>query len=384
MCASSSSSSAPSAPCASPERLSGSELASQIAHFAGRSEVARTLDRLPIPIVLLNSCRQLVFANRAFLQFCRDKPFAQLGERLGEAVGCENAHLGPDGCGSSHPCSVCGALRAIFHVQRFRLTDENECLVTLDSLDTLELEVQASPYETSIGEFVLLVLRDISERHRRQALERTFFHDILNTAGGLYTVAQLWEEEATSPDLSPIARHLTENLIEEIQGQRTLLAAQADELRTDPRPVQAHYSLDTVAEVFAHHGLARERHLQIDYPAENFVLQTDSVLLRRVLVNMVKNAFEATPPGGTVQLRAHLDADRGTALYEVHNATAMPREVQLQVFRRSFSTKGEGRGLGTYSMRLFGEKYLGGRVSFTSDHARGTTFRFAVPLHLPL
>jgi sensor histidine kinase regulating citrate/malate metabolism len=46
----------------------------------------------------------------------------------------------------------------------------------------------------------------------------------------------------------------------------------------------------------------------------------------------------------------------------------------MQLFQRSFSTKGTGRGIGTYSMKLFGEKYLEGRVDFESTRENGTTF----------
>jgi sensor histidine kinase regulating citrate/malate metabolism len=58
----------------------------------------------------------------------------------------------------------------------------------------------------------------------------------------------------------------------------------------------------------------------------------------------------------------------------VHNMSFMSPEVKLQVFMRSFSTKGMQRGLGTYSMKIFGEQYLGGKVNFTSDPQNGTTF----------
>ncbi len=71
--------------------------------------------------------------------------------------------------------------------------------------------------------------------------------------------------------------------------------------------------------------------------------------------------------------------------FAVHNPEVMPSEVQLQVFQRSFSTKAEtGRGIGTYSMRLFGERYLGGTMSFISRESEGTTFRLTIPTSLPL
>jgi signal transduction histidine kinase len=57
----------------------------------------------------------------------------------------------------------------------------------------------------------------------------------------------------------------------------------------------------------------------------------------------------------------------------------MPRHVQQQLFQRSFSTKGGGRGLGTYSIKLLSERYLKGDVSFVSSQAEGTTFTVRFP-----
>jgi signal transduction histidine kinase len=109
-------------------------------------------------------------------------------------------------------------------------------------------------------------------------------------------------------------------------------------------------------------------------------LSTDPTLLRRVMGNLLKNALEATEPGQTVTVGCS-PALAGVEL-RVHNPGVMPPEVQLQVFHRSFSTKGPGRGLGSYSVRLLGERYLQGRVSFTSTPGSGTTFRLWLPLTL--
>jgi signal transduction histidine kinase len=58
----------------------------------------------------------------------------------------------------------------------------------------------------------------------------------------------------------------------------------------------------------------------------------------------------------------------------------MEDETIHQVFQRSFSTKGSNRGLGTYSMKLLGENYMGGKISFESIIGKGTTFYFDLPL----
>ena len=105
---------------------------------------------------------------------------------------------------------------------------------------------------------------------------------------------------------------------------------------------------------------------------------TDARLLARVLGNMVKNALEATPSGGVVTVRCTNPV--GQVAFSVHNESVMPEEVRLQVFHRSFSTKARaGRGIGTYSMKLFGEHYLGGSVEFASRDGEGTTFTITLP-----
>ena len=66
--------------------------------------------------------------------------------------------------------------------------------------------------------------------------------------------------------------------------------------------------------------------------------------------------------------------------WEVWNHKFIPTEIQRRIFQRHFSTKsGSGRGFGTHSMKLFGENYLKGRVSFTSSMDRGTNFIFQLP-----
>jgi signal transduction histidine kinase len=50
------------------------------------------------------------------------------------------------------------------------------------------------------------------------------------------------------------------------------------------------------------------------------------------------------------------------------------------VFHRSFTTKGKGHGLGTYSMRMLTERYLDGEITFSSQPGEGTIFRVRYPI----
>lgn len=94
---------------------------------------------------------------------------------------------------------------------------------------------------------------------------------------------------------------------------------------------------------------------------------------------MVTNALEATEKGGTVKI--WLEPEPDTLSFCVWNAQEIPRKVGIRMFQRNFSTKEQaGRGLGTCSMKLLGEKILGGQVSFASSGKEGTIFRFAHPI----
>ena len=113
-------------------------------------------------------------------------------------------------------------------------------------------------------------------------------------------------------------------------------------------------------------------------PPRNVLFTVDITILSRVIGNMIKNAIEASDDGDVIT--AGCKGGGSTVKFSVRNRAFIPKDVQLQLFKRSFSTKGMGRGLGTYSMLLLTEKYLKGHVSFTSTEAQGTTFTVAVPL----
>jgi signal transduction histidine kinase len=115
--------------------------------------------------------------------------------------------------------------------------------------------------------------------------------------------------------------------------------------------------------------------ITVELPKAPVYLATDATIARRVLLNAVKNAIEASSFGAEVKFGV---SDGDPVTVSIWNAGEMPASTRHQVFQRSFSTKGKGRGLGTYSMRLLMENYLDGSVVFTSD-AAGTTFTLEFP-----
>jgi len=88
--------------------------------------------------------------------------------------------------------------------------------------------------------------------------------------------------------------------------------------------------------------------------------------------------LEASPTNGKVKF--WIEDEEDFVSFCVWNKAFIPQSVAPRIFQRNFSTKEQdGRGIGTYSMKLFGEKILNGRVSFTTSETDGTIFKFACP-----
>ena len=197
-------------------------------------------------------------------------------------------------------------------------------------------------------------------------------------AGSLRGFAELLShtDSGDQQELIQLVRLAAQQTIEEIEAQRTLVAAENQELAPSIEPLFLPELIADLLGAYRRHETARGRELVLagDVPAQ--VVRSDRTLLRRVLGNMAKNALEACRPGEQVTATVRVAA--GTIEIAVHNPGEMPRAAQLQIFQRSFSTKGHGRGLGTYSMKLLSD-YLGAEVSFTSTAEEGTVFRLRLP-----
>lgn len=369
-----------------PERSDDDTLERQRQLFTGPSPHRDLLNAIPNALVVLNNRREIVYANAQFRDLSKQTDLDELlGQRVGEALHCIHAQDN-GGCGATQFCRTCGAAHAQLRAAHGHQSVQ-ECHISrylnghapAGPTHPLDLRVWSSPLEIDGESFTIFAVADISHEKRRQALEHIFFHDIANTAGNIRGLAELIANAPPSEAITAQFTHAVERLLDEIEAQRQLLAAERGDLTVDVFPIQSRRLLQDLIKFYAAHPTATGRHLRLHEDAAIFTLHSDVTLLGRVIGNMIKNALEATRPGGVVTLNCYQHEQ--TAHFQVRNPGYIPRSVQLQLFNRSFSTKAPNRGLGTYGMKLLCERYLGGRVSFTSTHHDGTTFEVAVPLH---
>lgn len=337
---------------------------------------------------IINKNRQIVYANSDFLQLLGLKSLEPvLGKRLGEIVSCIHSEEEPSGCGTSAACDYCGAVNAIMESQRTNIKSVRDTFISSyvnGKKASLDLRISSSPIIIADYVFYVLSLKDISSEKRLRALERTFFHDLLNTAGGLnglLTILKMGAEPEEINDLINRSEAASQGIIDEILMYSQLRAAENGDIRLKIEHLSSISIMKDAINRISYHEVGRDKQISIDESSVDIDFQTDRIILERVLINLLKNALEAT--GNNGQVRTGIGSDGEKIWFYVHNEGSIPQNIQLQIFNRSFSTKGIGRGIGTYSVSLLTENYLQGRVSFISNEKSGTVFTVELPVKFP-
>ena len=372
--------------CFAPAERADPKEVKRVSHrFEDAGFFGRLMDYLPDAVLLLNPQRQIVYANRKALETGGlPNRSAAIGMRPGELFRCKNLRTPPGECGTTESCRQCGQARAVVAshagndaVEECRLLVERN-----DHQEALDLRVWASPTEFNGEPLTFVALSNIAEEKRRAFLERSFLHDLTNTVMALREFSALLEAQPPGSlehiEYAETVRTLSERLLQEVRGHQLLIAAENNDLKPNLRNLDSLKLLRRLHAVYNTPELVRGRVLEIEPGSIDLHFTSDEVLVSRVLDNMIKNALEASPEGAKITLACHQDGDM--VAFSVHNPTFMPEDVRLQVFYRNFSTKGAGRGLGTYSMKYFTEKYLRGKILFQSTAEEGTTFIASYPL----
>ncbi len=347
------------------------------------SYIKDLLNALPHMAAILNEQRQIVYANQVFSASLGGFSLEHiLGKRTGEILSCVNSKKG---CGSSVNCRICGVVSAIMESMKYKRKVMKECRITsaVNSQEVaLDFMVTSSPFTWEKHKFFILTLTDISHEKRRRVLEKVFFHDVINKAGslsGFIDSLKDIQDATTIKEHLKIAEIISNELTDEILAQRALLAAENNDLEVEPKPVFSLNILKKNVEQVKQHPVAANKHIEIAHESVNITITTDPLLLGRIFTNMIKNALEAILENDKIEVGCI--SQNNEIVFWVHNNSVMSEDIKLQVFQRSFSTKGLNRGLGTYSITLLGERYLKGKVYFTSEEGMGTTFFIKLPLH---
>jgi two-component system, chemotaxis family, CheB/CheR fusion protein len=252
-------------------------------------------------------------------------------------------------------------------------------------------------------QFILLAMQDITAlRHamaERQRVEREaqrvqhfallgrlaagLSHEIRNPLGALVLHVDLLEEELRQPSAASaaeMAQAFTEikaqlaRLDELVQDYLSLVRiGMAQLVPEDLRTFVTQWAQEMTSTLAAH-GIT----LQLDAPAELGMVALHKNTFRRVLLNLVQNAIEAMPQGGTLTLRGRRQA--ATVQLDIRDTgIGIPVEHSPRIFEPLHTTKPGGTGMGLYIVQEVVAAH-GGQVAMQSTVGAGTTFTLTLPL----
>jgi len=336
---------------------------------------------VPSAMMVLNKERQVVFKNQQLMDLLATSSNDDvLGKRPGELLDCVHAFKNSEGCGTSTYCRQCGALRAVKASWKEKSGAKQDCTIKTGSGAEYEFDLHASHYPGNGREYTLVTAHDKGNRKRLEVLERIFLHNVNNILLVISGKADLLACTENKEEIAGFVEDIRDAAVElkrEITSHRKLIEAENGDLSLKIECGIS--SLELVDELANMYARRRPNSPELQRgECDDFVLTTDRSLLLRILYSMVNNAAESSSNPGTVSVCCFQDDSSG--VFSVRYPDFMPRTTQHQIFQRSFSAEGRERGIETYSMKLIGEKYLGGKVWFSTSGKKGTTFFISVPL----
>ncbi len=256
----------------------------------------------------------------------------------------------------------------------------------------LRVEAAHVPNGSDRARGVLLSLVECTEQatlerrlHRaeRQAaigkLARGIAHELNSPLDGVLRYTHLALEQLT--DETPVREHLLhvkEGLDRMVRAVRAFLEFSRQVTTPVERTADLNHLIDDALLLVQHRAKFQQIRVVKQYTASLPPVLDGG--LQHAIVNLVKNAFDAMPRGGTLTLATRADATHVEVEVE-DTGVGIPSSVRERLFEPFFSTKPihQGSGLGLIIAKEAVER-SGGVIEWTSQAGVGTTFRVRLPI----
>jgi two-component system, chemotaxis family, CheB/CheR fusion protein len=283
--------------------------------------------------------------------------------------------------------------RRLDHVDFILLAMED---ITAHKHAATQLQQQQARLERQVHERTAALRREMAERQRLERethrvqhfallgrLAAGVSHDLRNPLGAIFLHVDLLEEELREP--STASATVIAHALAEIKIQ----LARVDDLIQDYlalvrvaaiQQVPGHLGrlvrqlAQEMAPALAAHGIT----LQLEALDQLGMVGLHNHTLQRALLNLVQNAMEAMPPGGTLTLRGRRQG-AAVSLDVQDTGVGIPPEQTTQIFEPLHTTKPGGTGLGLYIVQEVVAAH-GGQVAVQSVVGQGSTFTITLPL----
>lgn len=206
-------------------------------------------------------------------------------------------------------------------------------------------------------------------------------HEIRNPLSSIGLNIEMLEEELAGAGVPAEAKSLLVAITREVQRLEHLSEEYLRVARLPQPRMEADDLGAAVREIVGFATPEIERagcELRLSVPDDLPPALFDEAQIRQALLNVLRNAREAMPDGGAIDVSVRAEGmsvvvgvdDRGSGI---------PEEIRARVFDPFFSTKGEGTGLGLAITRQIVEAH-GGSLACEPREGGGTSFRISLPI----
>lgn len=255
-------------------------------------------------------------------------------------------------------------------------------------------DVSASPLLVA-GEYrgIILVFVDVTETERAQSelrrnralaaigqMTSQIAHEIKNPLGSIRFATEILKRtHQTNGDED------TETL-DVIDRSVDHLAAIVSELNEFARPkelnrteVNLNQLLDDLLPMVADRLEAKEIEIKTEYSNDLPSSLYDATELRKLFLNLIINAIDASKIGGSIEVRTNVNGAATAAVHIIDHGTGMDSKTLNRLFEPFYTTKQTGTGLGMAIAKKIAELH-GGDLVVASKQGEGTTVTVKMPL----
>lgn len=337
---------------------------------AERKRFFDVLETMPMMVCLISPDYHIVFSNRAFR------------EKFGESKG---RHCYDYCFNKSEPCEFCESLKPLEtgkpHHWQAKALDES----VIDAYDFPFTDTDGSKLVLEIDMDITeqkRLQKQLAEKERLAAIGTTagmVGHDIRNPLQSIVGELYIAEEEAKVMPESEAKKAMVETL-NNIQANILYINKIVQDLQDYARPILPEYSTVNVSKILVRifETINVPDTIKLSTRINDLeTLKTDSTLVQRALSNLVTNAIQAMPDGGTLEIIGHREGN--IALITVSDTgIGIADEIKPKLFTPMMTTKSKGQGFGlAVSKRLI--EAMKGTISFESEKGKGTKFIIELP-----
>jgi PAS domain S-box-containing protein len=253
-----------------------------------------------------------------------------------------------------------------------------------------EGEMASAVFPVDGNRMVSVIIRDITERKQLESDREDFAamvtHDLKSPLVSIIGYSELLllkdkVDEAEAKNMLNIIKQSGEEVVGMVNDYLTVYKAGAGKLELNVFPQDIKELLGEVEEEF--NAMAEKEGIKLKFSlAEAPKVEADGKLVGRAVSNLVQNAINHTPSGGSITVSLN-SSERRITISVSDTGFGIKPEERGKIFQRhyrSLKTAGtKGAGLGLAIVKAAAEAH-GGWVEFESEPGKGSTFRLILPI----